>query len=113
MAYLFLERVAEIDNGLFLHQALREACLALLAPGCARRLNLLETGDGRAASGLCCYALASSHSALLTMHFDFAVVFSFAVPSATVVVCNLLKVVLLLKVTTGRSAALADGKRDG
>ena len=113
MAYLFLEWVAEVDDSLLLHQALRESRLALLAPGCSGRLDFLKAGDGRAACGLGGYTLASAHSALLAMYFDFPVVFSLPTPSAAVIVSDLLKIVFVVKVTRGRPATLADGEWNG
>lgn len=45
--YLFLEWIAEVDDGLLLDQPLRKPCLALFAPRSSRRLDLLKAGDGR------------------------------------------------------------------
>jgi hypothetical protein len=98
---LFFERITQVDNGLLLDQALGKSRLALLAPRRAGRLNLFKAGDGRAACRFGCYALAPSDSALLTVNLDLAVVFSFPAPSATVVVSDLLKVILLVKTARG------------
>jgi hypothetical protein len=101
MAYLFFERVTQVDDSLLLDQALGKSRLALFAPGRAGRLDLFEAGDGRAACRFGSHALASSDSALLAVNLDLAVVFSFPAPSATVVVSDFLEVILLVETTRG------------
>jgi hypothetical protein len=110
--HFFLERIAQVNNGLFLHQSPGQARLSLFAIVGSGGLNLLEAGNGGAACRFR-YALAPTYSALLLVHFNLAIFFSLSSTSAAVVVSNLFKIILLLSESSrGRPAAFPEGERD-